>query len=117
MTGLIQDLRQAARQLRVSPGFAALAIITLALAIGANTAMFTVAEDVLLRPLPYADAGRLVLINPSAGLQPSSTSWLNYRDISDQTTQTFSQVAAYSEDVSVVQGAAGAMMPATLRSS
>lgn len=106
MTGLVQDLRQAARQLRVSPGFAALAIITLALAIGANTAMFTVAEDVLLRPLPYADAGRLVLINPSAGLQPSSTSWLNYRDISDQTTQTFSQVAAYSEDVSVVQGAA-----------
>jgi putative ABC transport system permease protein len=107
MSGLLQDLRQAVRQLRLSPGFAALAIITLALAIGANTAMFTVAEDVLLRPLPYADATRLILINPSAGLQPSSTSWLNYRDIRDQTTQTLSQVAAYSEDVGVVQGAAG----------
>ena len=63
MSGLLQDLRQAVRQFRLSPGFAALAVITLALAIGANTAMFTVAEDVLLRPLPYADAGRLVVIN------------------------------------------------------
>jgi predicted permease len=106
MSGLLHDVRQAVRQLRLSPGFAALAIVTLALAIGANTAMFTVAEDVLLRPLPYADAGRLVLINPGAGLQPASTSWLNYRDVRDQTTQTFSQVAAYSEDVGVVQGAA-----------
>jgi putative ABC transport system permease protein len=103
---LLQDLRQALRQLRLSPGFAALAIITLALAIGANTAMFTVAEDVLLRPLAYGDAGRLVLINVASSARPSSTSWLNYRDIRDQTTHTMSQVAAYSEDVGVVQGAA-----------
>src|SRR5947209_16683954 len=104
MSGLLQDLRQAVRQLRLSPGFAALAILTLAMAIGANTAMFTVAEDVLLRPLPYADAGRLVLINPTSDLLPSSTSWLNYRDVRDQTTHSFSQIAIYSEDVGVVQG-------------
>ncbi len=107
MSVLWQDVRRAGRQLRISPGFAALAIITLALAIGANTAMFTVAEDVLLRPLPYADAARLVLINPASGLRPSSTSWLNYRDIRDQTTHTLAQVAAFSEDVGVVQGTAG----------
>src|ERR1700742_551717 len=93
MSGLLQDLRHAVRQLRLSPGFAALAILTLALAIGANTAMFTIAEDVLLRPLPYANPGRLILINPNNDSRPASTSWLNYRDIRDQTTHTFSQVA------------------------
>src|SRR5581483_2491511 len=104
MSGLAQDLRQAVRQLRRSPGFAALAIITLALAIGANTAMFTVAEDILLRPLPYADAGRLTVINTTNDAQHTSTSWLNYRDIRDQATHTFSEVGVYSEDVGVVEG-------------
>ena len=108
MSGLMQDLRQAVRQLRRSPGFAALAIITLALAIGANTAMFTVAEDILLRPLAYADAGRLAVINTTNDAQHSSTSWLNYRDIRDQTTHTFSDVGVYSEDVGVVEGSAAA---------
>ncbi len=84
MSGFVQDLRQAVRQLRRSPGFAALAIITLALAIGANTAMFTVAEDILLRPLPYADAGRLTVINTTNDAQHTATSWLNYRDVRDQ---------------------------------
>jgi putative ABC transport system permease protein len=113
MSGLLQDLRQAVRQFRLSPGFAALAVITLALAIGANTAMFTVAEDVLLRPLPYADAGRLVLVNPTNSLRPSSTSWLNYRDVRDQSTHSFSRVAAYSEDVGVLQGNAAVSSPSS----
>ena len=61
MQSLLNDLTGAIRQLRQSPGPALLAILTLALGIGANTAIFTVIESVLLRPLPYAHADRLLL--------------------------------------------------------
>jgi putative ABC transport system permease protein len=58
----LQDLRHGARLLRRAPGFAAVAIATLALGVGANTAILSVAWDILVRPLPYADAGRLVVL-------------------------------------------------------
>ena len=63
MSRLIQDLRYTFRTLLKNPGFASIAILTLALGIGANSAIFSVAIGVLLRPLGYRDAERLVLIN------------------------------------------------------
>ena len=103
---LLQDLKYAVRQLRSSWGFAALAVVTLALGIGANTAMFTVVESVLLRPLPYTHADRLVYISPASSSGFGSSSYLNYRDIRDQ-TQRMAAVAGFSEDVSVVEGKDG----------
>jgi putative ABC transport system permease protein len=98
----LNDLRGALRQLRQSPGLALLAILTLALGIGANTAIFTVIESVLLRALPYTHADRLLYIGPADTPGFGSTSWLNYRDIRDQ-SQQLKTVAAYSEDIGVVE--------------
>jgi predicted permease len=106
MQTLLVDLRFALRQLRKSPGFAALAVLTLAFGIGANTAMFTIVESVLIRPLPYAHPERLVRIGPPNGSGLGNTSWLNYRDIRDQ-TQNMDSVACYGEDVGVVRGKDG----------
>ena len=109
---LLQEVRYAFRQFRKSPGFTALAVVTLALGIGANTAMFTVVESLLLRPLPYANPQRLVTIRPpEEGL--GSTSWLSYRDIRDH-AQQLETVALYSEDIGVVQskdGSQGVVTP------
>jgi putative ABC transport system permease protein len=112
MNSLLQELRYAARQLRKTPGFAVLAGITLALGIGANTAMFTVIESVLLRPLPYQHSNRLVYVGPAAGAGFQSTSWVTYRDVRDQ-AQKLENVALYSEDVGVVQGQEGSVSVVT----
>jgi predicted permease len=103
MQNFLYDLRYAIRQLRNTPGMALLAILTLALGVGANTAIFTVIDSVLLRPLPYVHSDRLVFIGPG-GDKPSfgSTSWLNYKDVHDQ-SKLLEDSVGYAEDVSVVE--------------
>jgi putative ABC transport system permease protein len=114
---LLYDLRFALRQLRKTPGMALLAVVTLALGVGANTAIFTVIESVLLRPLPYANSERLVFIGPK-GEKPGfgTTSWLNYRDVHDQ-SKLLKEVAGYSEDVSVLETQDGSLSIAAPRVS
>jgi predicted permease len=99
---LLQDLRYAFRQFNANRGFTFLAVVTLALGIGVNTAMFTVTDSVLLRPLPYRDAARLADISGSKEGPAAATSWLNYRDIQEYCKQ-FEEAAGYAEDVGVVE--------------
>jgi putative ABC transport system permease protein len=94
MEALLQDLRFAVRSLRHSPGFAVVAILTLALGIGANTAIFSVVNGVLLAPLPYRDPGRLVIVHhfyPSLHLR-ASVSVPGFRDYRAK-TDVFSSAA------------------------
>jgi predicted permease len=103
MPTLFQNLQYAWRQLRRSPEFTIMAVVTLALGIGANTAMFNIVESVLLRPLPYTTPDRIVQVNATGGESSDAVSWLDYRDIREQ-AHTLGEVAGYSTDVGVVQG-------------
>lgn len=96
MQSILQDLRYGLRILFKNPGFTAIAIITLGLAIGANTAIFSVVNAVLLRPLPFQDAERLVKVSIIEGKEEGTGSmspadFLDYRD----ENQAFDYMAAY----------------------
>jgi predicted permease len=91
---LWQDIRYAVRQLRRSPGFAAVCLITLALGIGANTAMFSVVQGVLLAPLPFPQANRLVFLwEKRPGVPQLSVSYPNFEDW-ERSSRSFDAMAA-----------------------
>jgi len=95
---LLQDLRFAARNLRKAPGFTAIAVIALALGIGANAAMFSIVNAVLLKPLPYAQPERLVKLYTSMPqFRDASVSYPNFLDW-QQRSQSFDRMAAYRGD-------------------
>ena len=95
MTGLAQDVRYALRQLRKSPSFTAVTVLTLALGIGANTAIFSVVNGVLLNPLPFHDASRIVsLFEATPNFFKGSISYPNFVDW-QRDNSSFSAMAAY----------------------
>ncbi len=107
MNGLLQDLRYALRQLRRSPGFTAAVVVTLALGIGANTAIFSIFNATLLRPLPYKNPDRLVILwstiprwgfsGPGALTDPDYVQW-------EEQNQVFEQIAAFRGQTSNLTG-------------
>jgi predicted permease len=96
------DLAYAVRMLRQNPGFAAAAVLTLALGIGANTAIFSVCNAVLLKPLPYSEPDRIVMLweQPRVGT-PHTVSPANFVDWREQ-TRSFSEVAALRSTSSMI---------------
>ena len=104
METLIKDIRYGVRSLLARPGFTALALFTLALGIGACTAIFSVVDGVLLRSLPYPDAERIVQLREvnSAGVQIAFAE-PNYLDVRDR-SRTFEAIAQYNGALTTVTG-------------
>jgi putative ABC transport system permease protein len=110
LVAMISDLRLAVRVLGKSPGFSLVVFLTLALGIGANTAIFSFFNGILLRPLPYADAEKIVLVKRGArnfadimgegvGLQTA-----DYLDFQAARTRSFSAFTTYNSDVATLTG-------------
>src|SRR5262245_34519920 len=100
METILQDLRYGLRTIMRYRAYAAVAVIALALGIGANTAIFSIVNAVLLKPLPYKDPGKLVMVwedwRAKGGPQREWTSLPNYQDWRDQ-SRSFENVSAFME--------------------
>jgi len=97
METLLQDIRYGLRMLRKSPGFTAIAVITLALGIGANTTIFSMVNSFLLRPLPVQDPEQITALSQVGkdGANNSVFSIAEYRDLRNQSREVFSNLLAY----------------------
>jgi predicted permease len=119
MTSLLQDLRYALRLARAKPGFTVMVLITLALGIGVNTAMFTLVEAALLRPLPYPQADRLVELSESSHDSPSiPVAYPNFQDWRRQSAafenmSALTIVRATLADQAGARGVPGALVSAS----
>jgi predicted permease len=101
MNAMLQDIRYALRILWKSPSFTLTAVLTLALGIGANTAMFSVVNAVLLRPFPYKDIDRLMIVSEkTAAFDQQSVSYMDYEDWMQQ-QKSFTGLAAFKSSYSV----------------
>src|SRR5258708_18280068 len=104
---LYRELWYAFRLLRKTPGFTATALLTLALCIGANLTIFAVVDSVLLRPLPFPDADRLVTVYntyPKAGVERDGSSLTNYYEPPGH-IPPFTRLAIYNDGAAVPRGA------------
>ncbi len=114
---MINDLKYAVRQLWKSPGFTAVTLLTLALGVGANTAIFSVVNALLLRPLPYADSDRLVMLSINSkrgdGDDTDFTTFVDWRGRS----QSFERMALVTSWGGVMTGEGGPEMVAGVRVS
>ena len=105
--GFWRDVRHALRMLVRTPAFSLIAIFTFAVGIGANTAVFSVVNGVLLRPLPYPDSDRITLVwvdNRREKIKEDITSYPNYRDWRDQNS-SYAMLAGYSDAAFALTGA------------
>ncbi len=99
MDAILQDFRHTVRALRRRPGFTFIAVLTLALGVGANTAIFSVVHGVLLTPLPYEDADRLVTVWAANEADPDARGNMSSPDIEDlAASASFESLVAYAED-------------------
>ena len=117
MGSLLQDIRHAFRGLRRSPGFTTVAILTLALGIGANMAMFSVVNGVILRPLPYDDPGRIVRLHqsfqdfPGSAVSVSPANFLDWERLNG----VFEEMAAAAGFTRSMEGGSAPERVASLR--